>query len=108
MTLAKVTSTRGGYSKASSRDVIGRDGFDGVSPTTDDRALDSFADLPQDETQTRVVSALIESFVEEDNPLKRQIGDIEGQCCPGYNTWLKGSSSPLLDFFIELGFHQTL
>jgi hypothetical protein len=76
MSLAKVASARGRDSKAGSRNIVRRHRSNSVSTAADHRALDSFADLPQDETQSRVTSALIESFVEEDNPLKRQIGDV--------------------------------
>ena len=82
MILAKVTAARGGYSKASSRDIIWRDGFDGVSPAADDRALDSFADLPQDVTQPRVFSALIESFVEGGQASKEaDVAKTGYSCC---------------------------
>jgi len=64
MTLAKVAPARRGDLKAGSRDIVRRDGSNGVSRAADDRAFDSFADLSQDLTQQRSFSALIESFVE--------------------------------------------
>src|SRR6266851_6356980 len=109
MTLAKVAPARRGDLKAGSRDIVGRDGSNGVSRAADDRAFDSFTDLSQDVAQTRTFSALIESFVERGQSSKEaDLIENRQSCCHESNTSLRGSSNLLPDSFTEPGFHQIL
>src|SRR5437879_13419923 len=107
MILAKVAPAFFFQAEDGIRDIVGRDGSNGVSRAADDRAFDSFTDLSQHVTQTRTFSALIESFVERGQCSKAPDTEkVDRSCYQESSTWVKWSSNPHPGASTELDFHQ--